>query len=457
MPALIRTITMVAALAAAFVIGRQPIIVAAGILVLAAAGLFLHRLELAVAVLAAGFFFNGYLAHGAGIITIDKLLGALAVAAWGLDWVVNRRPIMTSRGLWLLIGFVLWVGVSIVIAVSYKAALVTSLRYLTFGTLYFLVLQTVRGDRRRADVLVSIAVAAAAVASFIGLVAFFSHHVARASGPIFDPNDFGFLLASILPAGIYQVRWQAARWAKAGWSLALIMILAGTLATFSRSSMLGLAVAAIWAVATRRIRLRWLVATVLVAGLAAGVALVASPRLVETAFGQKAYTAQRNVDVRLGYYRVELKEWQHYPITGVGPGNFVYHFYQFAPAASESLPFPSNVLTISGEEAYLVILAEQGAVGLVLFVGYLIISWTDLRRRFPADPRTDQLQGAIAAGFLVACIGSLFLAEQYYPPLWFLPALGASLASSRTFRAGREDGRAVRATEALAHSSGGPA
>ena len=48
----------------------------------------------------------------------------------------------------------------------------------------------------------------------------------------------------------------------------------------------------------------------------------------------------------------------------------------------------------------------------------------------PADQRTDHLQAALAAGFVVACVGALFLAEQYYPPLWFLPALAASMASS---------------------------
>ena len=36
----------------------------------------------------------------------------------------------------------------------------------------------------------------------------------------------------------------------------------------------------------------------------------------------------------------------------------------------------------------------------------------------------------LAAGFLVACVGALFLAEQYYPPLWYLPALAAGLAAS---------------------------
>ena len=68
----------------------------------------------------------------------------------------------------------------------------TSLRYLIFVALFFLVIQTVRGDRRQADVLIHVVVAAAAVASVIALVAFFRHHVVQASGPLKDPNDFGF-------------------------------------------------------------------------------------------------------------------------------------------------------------------------------------------------------------------------------------------------------------------------
>ncbi len=226
-------------------------------------------------------------------------------------------------------------------------------------------------------------VTAAATASIIGLAAFFSHHVVRASGPISDPNDFGFLLASSLPLAIYQVRWRATRWGKMFWGVALIVILACTLATFSRSAALGLAGAGLWAVAAGRIRFRWLLATLAGMAMVAGAALLLKPQLVQTAFGEKAHVAVANIDVRLGYYRVELQEWENYPITGVGPGNFVYRFYQFAPAAGVGLPFPSNVLTISGEEAYLVILAEQGAVGLALFLGYLVISWTDLRRRLP--------------------------------------------------------------------------
>src|SRR5215472_851135 len=172
----VTAIVITCAVGIAVVVGNWPLLVAGGLAALVVLVFLLRRLDLTVAILTAGFFFNDYLARGAGIITIDKAIGALAVLAWGLDWVVNRRPVMTSRGLWVLCAFVLWVCVSIVAARNDKAALVTTLRYVTFGTLYFLVLQTVRGDRRGAGLLVRVVVTAAAIASVIGLVAFFSHH-----------------------------------------------------------------------------------------------------------------------------------------------------------------------------------------------------------------------------------------------------------------------------------------
>jgi O-antigen ligase len=404
-------------------------LVLAGLAFIVVLSLILSRLEVAVAVLAATFFFTAYLNHGAGILTIDKGIGLLALMAWVVDWTVNRRQVLGTRQLWLIGAFLLWIGLSIGVAVNDKAALVTSLRYLTFASLFFLVIQTVRGDRRRADALVSLVVVAAAVASLIGLVAFLDHHVTRASGPIQDPNDFGFVLGSSVPLAIYQVRWAATAWAKTVWSVALVLILACTLATFSRDALAGLAVAGLWALVTGRLHLRWVLAVMAGAAVIGGVALLVEPHLVQSAFDEKAHVATQNVDVRFGYYHVEFDEFAHNPITGVGPGNFVYRFYQYAPQVNQGLPYPSSVLTISGEETYLVILAEQGAPGLALFLGYLALSWTDLRRRFPQNERTDQLQAALAAGFVVAVVGALFLTEQYYPPLWFLPALAASLAS----------------------------
>jgi O-antigen ligase len=431
------------ALIAALLLGRWTLLTVAAIVAIAVLGLILSRPDIAVAILAADFFFNAYLAHGAGIITVDKGVGAIAVVAWGLDWAVKRRPILTTPQLWLIIAFLLWTAVSICFAVSLKAALVISLRYVMFAILYFLVLQTVRGDRRRASVLIRILIIAAVVASIIGLVAFFSHHVLRASGPIHDPNDFAFILGSSMPLAIYLIRWGPTRWSKLCWSLALTVILACTLVTFSRSALTGLAAAGLWLLATRRLHFRWLLGTIALLAVSATAALVFAPSVVQTAFAQKAHVAGANISDRLAFYRVELNEWEHYPVTGVGPGNFVYRVYQYGPATGESLPHPYDVLTVSGEEAYLVILAEQGAVGLALFLSYLAWSWADLRRRFPADKRSDQLQTALAAGFVVACVGALFLTEQYYPPLWFLAAVGASLARGTPRAEAEGEGRTI--------------
>ena len=423
-------VVLAVASAAGVAVASSFLLALAGLAAVVILVLLLCRLDLVVALLAADFFFNSYLSHGAGIVTIDKVIGALAVAAWLLDWVVNRRSIFGNRQLLVIGAFLAWTAVSMVGASSEKGALITSLRYLIFATLYFLVIQMVRGERHKAEVLIRVVLVAAAAASVVGLVAFFTHHVARASGPIKDPNDFGFILASSVPLAIYQVRWAATRWGRVFCGAAVVLILACTLATLSRSALTGLSVATLWVLLTGRLRLRWVLSVLACLAVVLVVTFKAAPQVINAAFGQKTHVAIRNVNVRFGYYRVEISEWEHYPLTGVGPGNFVYRFYQFAPGTQESLPYPSNVLTISGEEAYLIILAEQGTPGLALFLTYLALSWVELRRRFPDDARRNDLQAALAAGFIVACIGALFLAEQYYPPLWYLPALAAGLAAS---------------------------
>ena len=164
--------------------------------------------------LAAGFYFDNYLARGAGLITFDKGIGALAVAAWVLEWA--GQPAAGTHGpasCGCSAPFCCGPGFHRRSRSDMTATLVTSLRYLIFATLFFLVIQTVRGDRRRADMLIRVLVAAAVVASVIALVAFFGHHVVQASGPIKDPNDFGFILASTVPTAFYELRW-GVRWSQ---------------------------------------------------------------------------------------------------------------------------------------------------------------------------------------------------------------------------------------------------
>ena len=214
-----------------------------------------------VAVLAAGFYFNAYLSHGAGLVTVDKVIGAVAVMAWGLQWAVNRWRVLWTRQLWVLAGFLLWTAVSIGVAVSEKTALQTSLRYLIFATLFFLVVQTGQGRpppgrrpdpcrcrRRRGRTASSPWLPSSVIM------------LSRASGPLKDPNDFGFILASTLPLAVYELRWGVEVGQGDCGALALALILVCTFATFSRSALTGLAIATLWAVLTGRLRLRWVLA-----------------------------------------------------------------------------------------------------------------------------------------------------------------------------------------------------
>src|SRR5690348_13193304 len=119
-------VVLAVASAAGVAVANSFLLALAGLAAVVILVVMLCRLDLVVALLAADFFFNSYLSHGAGLITIDKVIGALAVTAWLLDWVVNRRSIIGNRQLLVLGAFLAWTAVSIAGASSDKAALTTS-------------------------------------------------------------------------------------------------------------------------------------------------------------------------------------------------------------------------------------------------------------------------------------------------------------------------------------------
>jgi putative inorganic carbon (hco3(-)) transporter len=410
----------------AFATSHWPLWALAFALVAVAVAVAAVKLPFAVAILIASFYFDSYLAVGAGLVTVGKLLGALAVAAWLLRWAITRRPIVTDSLFWPLAGLAAWIPLSVSAAYDQTAGLAVGLRYLTFFALVFLVVQAVDGDRRTATRLTDVAVAAAAASALVGLYSFLVAGEDRAHGPLEDANDYAFVLAVTVPLALYRLRSATGSLQRALGTLALLAMFAAILASFSRSALVGLAVAGAWAAATRRLPLRW--AVLAVAGLAA-VALVSyllQPERVQTALLEKRQVAQGNVDQRLLAWGVAFEEFRSSPVLGVGPGNFEARFAEFALS-----PNPDEG-AIAAHNAYLSVLAELGGPGIGLFVAYLAVAWSRLRRRFPGDPDADALQSALAGAFLVAMVGALFLTEQFYAPLWLLPALGATLVRGQS-------------------------
>jgi putative inorganic carbon (hco3(-)) transporter len=414
--------------AAAFAVSHWPLWAVAGVLIAILLLLTASKLQFAVAILVASFYFDAYLAVGAGVVTVGKLLGALALVAWFLRWIVARQPIVASPLLWPLAGLAAWIPLSVSTAYDQAAGLSVALRYLTFFVLVFLVVQTVGDDRRTATRMLDVAVAAGAASALVGLYTFFLADDGRAQGPLEDPNDYAFLLAVTVPLALHRIRWAAGRLHRALAVLALLAMFAAILASFSRSALVGLAVAGAWAAVTRRLPLRW--ALVIAGGLVV-VALVSyllQPERVESALEQKRHVAQSNIDQRLVAWQVALEQFRSSPVLGVGPGNFEVRFDEF------ELPPDPELGALAAHNAYLDVLAELGGPGLCLFLVYLGLAWSRLRRRAPGDPVADGLQSALAAGFVVAIVGALFLTEQYYSPLWLLPAVGALLVCDRPAR-----------------------
>lgn len=408
----------VVGLGTAYVASRHPALALLGVVAVAAVAFALSRPLVAVSMLAASFFFEAYLSSGVGLVTPAKAIGGLAFVAWLIEWGVKRRPTMTAPHLWPMLGLGLCVVLATAMARDEHAALIVGFRYVTFFVLFFLVLQTVGGSIERAELITTVAVGAAGVAAFFGLYSFFVNHADRASGPLTDPNDYAFLLASIVPVALAGLASTQRRARRVFMLVCTALMFAAILATFSRSSLIGLAAAGAWALFSGRVPLRWLVGALVLLVFAGLTAYQLQPDVVNSAFQRKQHVADANVNSRLSYWQVAIEEWQGAPLTGVGPGNYEVRFPEHQLPSDEGPPATHN--------AYLNVLAELGLPGAVFFVLFLAMGWRTLRRRV-ADPRRDRMMMSLAAGFVVAMVGALFLTEQFYPPLWFLSAVGVGL------------------------------
>ncbi len=412
------------AVACAMAVSVRPVPAVAALVLAAVAIMLLGRPDAAIAVMVVSFYFEGYLTSSTSFATPAKAIGVLAVASWLIAWLARGRRLVGAPQMWFLAGMAIWVVTILPVAVNQRSALIAVSRYGMFFTLFFLIVQSVAGNRRRLEVLVDVAVAAAAISAAIGLAAFLRGSVGRASGPLPGADDFGFLLGSTLPLAVWRFRRSTTRLEQL-LSLAAVAVLFVTiLATLSRGALVALAAAGLWAIVSGRVHVRRGV-LVLAIGLAvAGGAYVFAHAnaQISSAVSSKQDVAAQNVQARLYYWKIALLEFRSSPLLGVGPGNYTNRFPEFG------LPYSFGIGVQTTHNTYLNMLSELGLPGALLFAGYLGTSMWVLSRRFPGDRLRDELQTALAAGFIIAMVGAIFLTEEFYPPLWMLPALGVLVA-----------------------------
>jgi O-antigen ligase len=412
----------VGAAVAGLVIARQPALALAAAIGGLVLWYLLPRLTLVTAILAGCFFYDDLFTEHFGFWNPGKLIGVVAIASFALDWLIGRRPIVWSKQVVVLIALTGSLAISYSFALDRGAAVDVIIRYVMFFALFFIALQAIN-TRADIDWIIDVTVAAATLAALMGLYNFFFHGDPRVNGPLKDPGDFGFLLGSTVPLAVYRAATSTGR-ARVMRILAIVALVGAIIGTFARADALGLSIAGVWVIATGRVRVRWAAIAVASLALIALTAYQVRPDLIENSLHQKEHIAQQNINSRFGLWGVAYHEWSSAPVFGVGPGNYEIRFDQFRS------PFELRVQTT--HNAYLNVLAELGLFGLVLFLAYLVLSWLELQKRSRGDRREDWMRTAIAAGFLVAIVGANFMTEQFYPPFWFLAALGTAAARVST-------------------------
>lgn len=242
----------------------------------------------------------------------------------------------------------------------------------------------------------------------------------RVNSLFFDPNIYGRFLMVVLLGILAALSWGARGARAAGLAVLFAALWAGLLVSFSQSSMLGLITGALVLVGVRFGARRALVGAGAVA-LVAVVALVALSGVLrihlDSAEGLDNSTAGRWALVQGG---VDL--YAARPIAGWGAGSYRRAYREQtntsdvrAVAASHTIP-----LTVA---------AEQGTIGLAVYLALLVASLAALLRA----ARGSLAAAAVAAAYVAMVLHSWFYAAFLEDPLtWALLAVGVSLGAAGT-------------------------
>ena len=179
--------------------------------------------------------------------------------------------------------------------------------------------------------------------------------IARATGPFFNPNYYGFFLA----LGLVLVLSLAAN---RGWSrltaIAAVPIGAGLLLTFSRGALVAAGAGLVAVVWTRNRTAGIAMLILAIVLMLTIIPIVLNERTgaeyVPTAsnFGDEV-SDQGRLGAMLGAFPVWLRD----PVFGVGFGQYAYESAWFVGSSSQT----------SSHNEYLSILAEQGIIGFIIF------------------------------------------------------------------------------------------
>ncbi|HEX4824869.1 MAG TPA: O-antigen ligase family protein [Candidatus Polarisedimenticolaceae bacterium] len=253
-----------------------------------------------------------------------------------------------------------------------------------------------------------------------------------AGGWIADENDLALGLNAALGVGMYLAMEAQSAGRRFLILASMAVMVTGVVSTISRGGFVGLATMGAYLVVFSPKRG---VALAAVAGFAIVLVLFAGPTFWHEVDSIK--TADQVGDTgeeRLYYWGLGWKMFLDNPVIGVGTRNFPIQVYMY-----EDKRRAQNGDHAWGRAAHsfpITLLAEHGLVGtslVLLMLGWVVKAHRRLLRAWkeaPTDPRRRSsalLGSGIVAGLVGFMVSSIFLSSLYYPIVWVLVALFASL------------------------------
>jgi O-antigen ligase len=346
----------------------------------------------------------------------------------------DARPLWRSpRGLeWLLLAAVALYALQASYSADHaKAAENIAFFYIPFGLL-FLLLRDVAWTRSLALACLGVAVAEAVLFAGVGFVEYARKELFlnpkvvaanqydnyfRVNSVFFDPSIYGRFLALVMIPVTAIVLWSSRRREVLIGAGVLAWLLAGLVTSFSQSSiaalLLGLAVLAAY---------RWDVrATVYVtAGLVAiaGVVLLFAPANLHFGLKGSGGSTSNATSGRTTLVSGGLELFADRPLQGYGSGSFETEYKRQGDASSQNATSASHTIPIT-------VAAEQGIVGLALYIALLVCAFAVLF----ADAGRSPPRIALAACFAALVLHTWTYADFLEDPFtWTLLALGVAFA-----------------------------
>ena len=354
-----------------------------------------------------------------------------------------RREERGPRGLeWLLLASVVLYAIQALYSSDLaKAAENVGFFYVPFALL-FVLLRDVRWTPQLLLRCLGVAVALAIVFAGIGFVEyarkslFLNPKVVaanqydnyfRVNSLFFDPNIYGRFLALVMIALTTVVLWRRNLRDVLACAAVLAWLLAGLVTSFSQSSiaalLLGLAVLAAY---------RWSVrATIYVAAALIALALLVvalAPSSLHFGLKGNGGSTQNATNGRAKLIEGGLELFAKRPLQGYGSGSFQKEYESHSKASVQNATSASHTIPVT-------VAAEQGIVGLALYVALLVAAFAVLFRGAGRSPPRIAIAGCFAALVLHTFTYADFLED---PMTWTLLGIGVALARAGV-PAARED------------------